>query len=110
IPLAEPHRQVNALPLDIDRDDAHAHAIPDADDVAGVLYESVRKLGDVHQAVLMDPDVDECTEGDDVRHRPLERHSLLQVGDLVDVVTEGRGLEPFARVTARLPQLGEDVA
>ena len=59
----------------------------------GSLTIAVGQVADMHQAVLVDADVDKGAEGGDVGHHPLQDHPLLQVGDLADIVAEGCGLE-----------------
>ncbi len=63
----------------------------------------------MHQAVLVDADVDEGAERGHVGDHALQHHAGDQVLDLVDALGERRGLEGRARVAAGLLQLGEDV-
>ena len=65
--------------------------------------------GDVHEAVLVDADVDERAERGDVGHHALEDHAGLQVAQGVHALGEGRGLELGARVAAGLLQFLEYV-
>ena len=83
---------------------------PDLHHLARVLDEAVGQLGDVHQPVLVHADVDEGAERGDVGDHALQLHARLQVGDLLDALLEGGGLELGARVAAGLLQLGQDVA
>ena len=74
-----------------------------------VLDETVGKLGNVHEAILMHANIYEGTEGGDIGDRAFEQHTGLQVLDVVDAVGKGRGLEARARVTAGLFQFGKNV-
>ena len=63
----------------------------------------------MHQAILMDADIDEGTEGGDVGDDAFEDHARTQVADLFDAVGEGRRLELGARVAAGFFQFLENV-
>ncbi|MNC46802.1 hypothetical protein D3C75_958330 [compost metagenome] len=63
----------------------------------------------MHQAVLMDADVDEGAEVGDIGDHPFQYHFGHQVADFLHPLLEGRGLELGARVAARLVQLADDV-
>ena len=69
--FSQPHRQADALFLDVDADDFDFDNVADLHHVERVFDKLVGKLGDVHKAVLMDTDVDERTEVDDVADRTL---------------------------------------
>ena len=82
---------------------------PELDHLPRVADEGVGHRRDVHQPVLVHPDVDEGPECRDVGDDALQHHPRPQVADLLDAVGEGGGGERRARVTAGLLQLGEDV-
>ena len=103
------HGQRDALARDVHLLDAHLDHVAGLHHLARVLDEAVGQLGDVHQAVLVHADVDEGAERGDVGHHAFELHAGLQVGDLLDALLEGGGLELGARIAAGLLQLGEDV-
>jgi hypothetical protein len=63
----------------------------------------------VDEAVLVDADIDEGTEGGDVGDDAGELHADLEVGRFFDAFLEGEELELFARVAAGLGEFGEDV-
>ena len=59
-----------AAPIDLEHLDPQT--IADLDDLGRVLDESNVELGDVHEAVLVDADVDECTEVRDIGDNPIQ--------------------------------------
>ena len=63
----------------------------------------------MHQAILMDADVDEGAEVGDVGDHPFQCHLGHQIADFFHPFLEGSGLELGARVTARFVQLADDV-
>ena len=63
----------------------------------------------MNQAVLMDTEVDECTELRDVADGTFKDHADLQILDVLNTVIEPRDLEVGARVTPRFFQLGKNV-
>ena len=77
--------------------------------VARVLDEGLRHRRDVHEPVLVHADIDEGAEGGDVGDHAFQHHAGLQIGELLDALLEGGGLEGRARVAARLFQLLQDV-
>ena len=52
---------------------------PDFTDVVRILDEPVREARDVHEAVLVDADVDKRAEGGHIGHHALEQHPRLEV-------------------------------
>ena len=77
------------------------HHVAGFTDVARILHEAVGQLRHMHQAVLVDADIDKRAEVGDVGHdfpsRSIPRH---QVGNLLDavlktaVLNSGRGSRP----------------
>ena len=57
----------------------------------------------------MNADVNEGTEGRDVRHDARELHAGLEILHLLDAVGEAEGLELLARIASRLGKLGDNV-
>ena len=91
------------------RQDLDLHDVAGLDDVVGVGDEVLGQRGDVHEAVLVDADVDERAERGDVGDDALQDHARLEVAEGVHAVGEGGGLELGPRVAAGLLQLLEDV-
>ena len=54
------------MPGDVDREDLDVHDVAGLDDVVRVGDEVLGQGGDVHEAVLVDADVDERAERGDV--------------------------------------------
>ena len=51
------HAQPDTSPFEINADDFDLHHVPHGDHLQGVFHVTVSHLRDVHQAVLLDPDV-----------------------------------------------------
>ena len=85
------------------------------DDIAGlrnlarVLHVSRGHRGDVHQPVLMDPDIDKGAECGDVGHDTFENHARLQILELFHSLTEVRGFVGWARITSWLLEFPQNV-
>ncbi len=103
------HGERDALALDVDLDDTDLHDIARFHHLMRILDETIGKLGDVDQAILMHADIDEGAEGGDIGDGAFERHADLEIGDLLYAFGKGRGLEGRARVAAGLFEFGEDV-
>ena len=58
----------------------------------------------MNQTVLVNTKVDKRSEVGNVGNRPLQFHSVLQVADLLDVLSELRYDKLLARITARSQQ------
>ncbi|HEY1734154.1 MAG TPA: hypothetical protein VGG23_06880, partial [Acidimicrobiales bacterium] len=97
------------MPRYVDEEDLDLHDVTGLDHVVGVGDEILGQRRDVHEAVLVDADVDERAERGDVGDDALEDHARLEVAQGVHAVREGRGLELGARVAARLLEFLEDV-
>ena len=66
-------------------------------------------LGDVDEAVLVDSDVNKCTESGHVRDDSRQFHTRLEVIYLVDVLGETELLGTLAWVTARFRQFLKNI-
>ena len=77
--------------------------------VVRVFHIAVGELRDVHQAVLVNADIDEGAEVGDVGHDSGQHHALHQVVDACHIGVELKLLYLFARVAAGLLQLAHDV-
>ena len=89
--------------------DLHLDVLVELHHVGGMVHPTVGKLGDVHEAVLMDTDVYESSEVRDVRDDAGKNHSWGKILDFVDAAVEAELLKLLSRVTARLLQLEHDV-
>src|SRR4051812_9568526 len=65
--VVQPQGQRDPLPGDVDGEHLDLDDVAGLHDVPGVLDERRRQRGDVHEPVLVDPDVDERAERSDVR-------------------------------------------
>ena len=67
----------------------------------GVFHIAVRQLAYMHQPILVDPDINEGTEGGNVGNDPWKFHSDLQVFHLFDTIRKAEGLKALTWVAAR---------
>ena len=67
-----------------------------------VLDKGVGDPADVHQTVLMDADVHECSEGRDVGDDARQNLADPEIGELVNVRIEGECLEGGPRIAPGL--------
>ena len=74
-----------------------------------VFDERVRELGDMHQSILMNANIDERAERGNIRHNPFKAHAFFQIGNFIDAFFERGCLELGPWVTPRLFELGQYV-
>src|SRR6266567_980723 len=103
------HAQLHPSALHIHVQHAHLHDLPDGDDRERVAHVAVGKLGDMHQAILLDADIDEGAKVHHVAHHPLQEHAGLQVFHLEHIVAQEGSWQRFARIKSRLLQVLQDV-
>ena len=63
----------------------------------------------MHQTVLMDADIDKCSEVNHIAHRAGQLHARREIGDIQHICAQHRRRQVLARITARLFQLRRDV-
>jgi hypothetical protein len=74
----------------------------------GILSEAVREFADIHKAILMDADVDECAELGDIGDDAFEDHFWLNIGEFADFSLKlgatncSRGSRPGLRSSSKL--------
>ncbi len=103
------HRQRNTLALAVHFRHTHHYVLMQLYDVVRILHIPVSELRDMHQSVLMHTDVDECSEVCDVRHDTRQKHTHLQVANLMHTRVELEHLNRSTRVASRSLQLSHDV-
>ncbi len=103
------HRQRHALPLLIDPHHPDRHHVSHAHHVMRALDVAIGKLADVHQARILETNVDECPKIHHVQDRPLQLHAGGQVFDLQDPLLEDRLGKIFARIALGAAQAFNDV-
>jgi hypothetical protein len=94
------------LRFEIDLHHGDLDFLADFDDFGGVSHKWIGELADVDEAVLVDADIDEGTEGGDVGDDAGEFHADLQVGGFFHAFLEREQLELFARVAAGFGEFG----
>src|SRR5438046_3248552 len=107
--LVEPHCQRDPTAFRIDLQHLDTDDIARLGNFAWVLDESIGHRGDVHQAVLVDPHIDEGAERGDVRHDTFENHAGLQILELFHSFAKARRLESRAWITTGLLEFTQDV-
>jgi hypothetical protein len=85
------------------------HNLSGLDRFGGVLNEPVRECANVHKAVLVDADVDECAELGDIGDDAFEDHFWLIVGELAEFFVEPWSDKLLARIAARPAHLPQNV-
>src|SRR5690606_34576517 len=103
------HGERDAVALHVDLHHAHLHDVAGLHHLMRVLHKAIRKLGDVHQTVLMDTDIHERAKGGDVGDCTFELHAGPEILNLLDTVGESCRLEGWSRIAARLFQFGDNV-
>src|SRR6185437_352278 len=81
--VVEAHGERDALAGDVDGQDLDADDVTGLGDVARVGHEGSGHGRHVHEAVLVDADVDEGAEGRHVGDDALQHHARLKVRQLV---------------------------
>ena len=89
--------------------DPDSDHVSDCDHIVRILDVAVRHLTDVHQAAILQTNVDEGPEIDDIEHRPFQFHAGLQVLQLEDSLLENRRRQILARIAARPTECLQDI-
>ena len=63
--------------------------LADFDDFIGIVDKVIGELADVDEAILVDADIDEGSEGGDVCDESWEAHAFGEVGGFIDALGEG---------------------
>lgn len=103
------HRQRNPPTLPIDGQDPHGDDIADRDQFVRAADISIGQLRNMDESTVFKTDVDEDAEIDDVEHRPLEEHAVLQVFEPQDAALEDRRGQIFTRIATRSSQVRQNV-
>src|SRR5580693_563016 len=106
----EPHRQRDPRAFRLDFQDLDTDDIAGLRDLAWVVDVSIGHRGDVHQPVLVDPDIDKGAECGDVRHDTFENHAGPQILELFHALSEARRLENRSGITSGLLEFPQDVS
>ena len=99
----------DAAPPGVHFQHPHLHRVSHRDDVQRMFHVPVRQLGNVHESVLADANVDEGAEVDDVAHRAHEAHARLQIVQVQDVRAQRGRRQVFPRIPPRTAQGCNDV-
>lgn len=102
-------RERNALPGQIDLQDAHLEPIAYMGYLGWIANEPFRQFRHVHQAVLVHPNVNEGTKSCHVGHDALQNHPRLEIFNAANVVSEARRFKGRTRVAAGLLQFRQNV-
>src|ERR1700745_3609973 len=78
-------------------------------DVRWIFNEVIAQLADVHQTVLVHPDINECAKGGDIGNNPGQPESGFEVLKFADAFRKRENLKLLSRVAPRLSELIHDV-
>jgi len=107
--LIEPHCQRDPTAFWVNLQHLDTNDIAGLRDCAWVFHISIGHRGDVHQPVLMDPDIDKGAERGDVGHDTFENHAGLQILELIHSFAEACRLEDRARIASGLLELRQNI-
>ena len=99
----------DAISGEIDFDDRGEDALTDLEDFSGIFDEVVADLADMHEAILVDADIDEGTESGHIGDETGESEAWLEVGNFFDAFGETEGFELLAGVAAWFGEFVEDI-
>ena len=104
------HRQRDPLALVIYAHDPYIYHVADAYHVVWALHVTIGKLANVHQARILETDIDERSKVDDIQNSSLQLHARAQVFDLQDTLLEDGLGQIVAWVAFGTTQGFDDVA
>src|SRR5271165_630471 len=78
------------------------HFLMHPHDVRWVFNEVIAQLADVHQTVLVYPDINECAKGGDIGHNPGQPESRFEVLEFADAFRKRENFKLLSRVAPRL--------
>ena len=84
------HGQADSSLLQINIQDPDGHIISYRDDIHWVLHKAITKLGNMHETIILDSDIDKGTKVDHVAYGTLQFHTWRQVLDLKHIGAENR--------------------
>ncbi len=99
----------DAISGEIDFDYGGEDALPDLEDFSGIFDEVVADLADMHEAILVDADIDEGTESGHIGDESGEAEAWLEVGNFFDAFGKTEGFELLAGVAAWFGEFVEDI-
>jgi hypothetical protein len=98
--LIEPHGQRDPTAFWVNLQHLDTNDITGLRDCSWIFHIGIGHRGDVHQPVLMDPDIDKGAERGDVGHDTFENHAGLQILELIHSFAEACRLESRSRITS----------
>ena len=103
------HREGNPAPFPVKSDHPHPHPLVKSHHVRRILHKPVRHLTDMHQAALLDPDVDKRSEPGDIGHNSVEIHPLREIIQRGYHLGIDRRFKPSPRIAARADEFIHDI-
>ena len=103
------HRKANALLAHVNCHDAHFHDVTHGKHSLRIFHELVADFRNVHEAVLVNADIHECTEVCHVGHDTFHPATRNQVLNRANLVVELGVAEFLTRVAARLLEFLDDI-
>ena len=98
------NRETDAALFGVQREYLHLHGLPGAVEFGRIAHEFVREFRNVHEAVLIEPQINKHAELGHVRDHAVERLARLRVLGFFQAFVENRDLEFTARIAARMAQ------
>ena len=95
-------RECDAFAGEVDFHHGRLYLLAGFEEVGGIFDKLVADLADMDEAVLMDPYIDEGSEGGDIRHDARELEARLEILHFLDSLGKAEGLELLSRIAARL--------
>ena len=108
--IIQAQAQPNALPVDVDIQDFHLDDLTGTHHGVRIRNELVAHRGDMHQAVLVHPNIHERPEGSDIGYRSFQDHARLQIRHLGHAFFETGSAEFWARIPPRFFQLSDNIS
>ena len=103
------HTKGYALTTKVYTDDSDANMLMKMNNLGGIADIAVRQLGNMHQTVLMDSDIDEGTKIGYICHYTWQLHPLMKIFKRLYTGIELKGFNLLTRVTARLLQFVHNI-
>src|SRR5258707_13948363 len=86
------------------------HFLMHPHDVRWAFNEIIAQLADVHQTVLVHPDINECAKGGDIGHNPRQPESRFEILEFADAFRKLANFKLLATVAPPLSELIHDVS
>jgi hypothetical protein len=104
------HRQRNPPPCLVDLHHPDFDNVAHRHHIVRIAHKPIRQLAHVHQAAIVQADIDKCAKVDNVQHAPHQFHALIQIFQLQNPALENRRRQIFAWIAPRPHELRQNIA